>query len=399
MRLSQTSPSLISLVVVALSQATTVGATPFAKEALRHLGFSWLQDRAQCASYCGAQSQYCCVSGEGCFTNAANIAYCSSTAGSGGYALYTTTWTDTVTRTSTISSYYQAASTTAVAAGTVAAQPAICTTSLGESSCGTICCAGNQRCAFANSCTAYTSTYIPTSYSAPVKGTSSGGVLTATAVVSATTTQTFLPAATASGTTFPITSSTSHGLSGGAIAGIVIGVIAGIILLLLICFCCIVKAGFDGLLAIFGLGKRRNRTEERVEVVEHYSRHGSGTGSRREEHSGWFGGSRPTRVTEKRKEKSSGLGGVGMVGAGLLGLAAVLGLKRNADKKKARTERSDNSSYYYTDSYTGTSASKFIHHSPKSGSKWKHLANCYVIGSASSDRRTRTTRDTRPSRR
>lgn len=49
-----------------------------------------------------------------------------------------------------------------------------------------------------------------------------------------------------------------------------------------------------------------------------------------------------------------------MVGAGLIGLAAVLGLKRRNDKKKARTERSDISSSYYTDSYTGTSASKFL---------------------------------------
>lgn len=127
----------------------------------------------------------------------------------------------------------------------------------------------------------------------------------------------------------------------------------------MICFCCIVKAGFDGLLALFGFGKRnKRRSTERVEVVEHYSRHGSATGSRRDTHSGWFGRTRPAGVSEKRKEKSSGFGGLGMVGAGLLGLAAVLGLKRRNDQKKARTERSDISSSYYTDSYTGTSASK-----------------------------------------
>ena len=148
-------------------------------------------------------------------------------------------------------------------------------------------------------------------------------------------------------------------MSAGAIAGIVIGVIAGIILLLLLCFCCIVKAGFDGLLAIFGLGKKRRRSTERVEVIEErYSRHGSHAGgaSRRDTHTGWVGGSRPARVTEKRK-KDSGFGGLGMVGAGLLGLAAVLGLKRNHDKK-TKSHRSDVSSTYYTDSYTGTSASK-----------------------------------------
>jgi hypothetical protein len=143
-------------------------------------------------------------------------------------------------------------------------------------------------------------------------------------------------------------------LSAGAIAGIVIGVIAGIILLLLFCFCCIIKAGFDGLLALLGLGKRRRRSSERVEVVEErYSRHGSG--AVRNTHNTWFGSSRPTRVTETRKKKSSGFGGLGYVGAGLLGLAAVLGLKRRHDRKE-KTERSDISSSYY--SYTDTSASE-----------------------------------------
>jgi hypothetical protein len=42
----------------------------------------------------------------------------------------------------------------------------------------------------------------------------------------------------------------------------------------------------------------------------------------------------------------------------LLGLAAVLGLKRRADNKKEKRPRSDVSSTYYTDSFTGTSASK-----------------------------------------
>jgi len=163
--------------------------------------------------------------------------------------------------------------------------------------------------------------------------------------------------ATATGTSTVITgANTNNGLSGGAIAGIVIGVIAGIILLLLFCFCCIIKAGFDGLLAIFGLGKKKRRSTERVEVIEErYSRHGSGTASRRNTHNGWFGGGRPARVTETRKKKSTGLGGLGAVGAGLLGLAAILGLKRRHDKNE-KPPRSDISSSYY--SYTDTSASK-----------------------------------------
>lgn len=126
------------------------------------------------------------------------------------------------------------------------------------------------------------------------------------------------------------------------------------------------KAGFDGLLALFGLGKKKRRSTERIETVERYSRHGSGA-SRRDTHTGWFGASRPTRVEETRKKKSSGFGGLGAVGAGLLGLAVVLGLKRRHDRKEK--ERTDISSSYYTDSYTGTSAS-----------------------SASSDRRTRDSR-------
>lgn len=61
-------------------------------------------------------------------------------------------------------------------------------------------------------------------------------------------------------------------------------------------------------------------------------------------------------MDSSRKKKSSGFGGLGAVGAGLAGLALVLGLKRKNDKEKPA--RSDISSSYYTDSYTGTSASQ-----------------------------------------
>jgi hypothetical protein len=74
-----------------------------------------------------------------------------------------------------------------------------------------------------------------------------------------------------------------------------------------------------------------------------------------------MGGRRPAssrvRVDEKKK-KSSGFGGLGAVGAGLIGLAVILGLKRKSDKKPSHAAVSDYSSTYYTDSYTGTSASK-----------------------------------------
>ena len=369
MRLSQKPPTLLSLLLVVLSHTENVRAGPYPKDNLHDVGFSYLQDR-DCASYCGTDNQYCCTQGQACYTNAADIAYCSGTTGviaASGYAVYTTTWTETdlVLRTSTYSSYYQATSTYAAApTATVVTTPAICT-SAGETSCGVICCASNQYCAVSGQCAARTSswTYVATatataatsSYSAPLRPTS-GTATTATVSVSATTTGTFLPVATASGSSVPVVTTSGKGLSAGAIAGIVIGVLAGILLLLLLCFCCIIKAGFDGLLAIFGLGKKKRRSTERVETVERYSRHGSGTASRRETHGGWFGASRPSRVTETRKKKSGGFGGLGAVGAGLVGLAVILGLKRQRDRKE-KPERSDISSSYYTDSYTGTSAS------------------------------------------
>lgn len=361
MRLSQTPLSLLSLLLVVLSRTHTVNAGPFPKDDLHDFGFSYLMDR-DCVSYCGYNNMYCCSAGEACYTNAQNIATCTAVAqgvvGGGAYGVYTTVYTETdlVLRTSTYTSWYALATPTPTSP-----QPAVCTPELGQSSCGIICCAGDQRCAAAGTCTPYTSSYYAPSTSAtgsaPYRPTS-GGISTATTVVSATTTAPFTPPATASGSTLPISrSGSNNGLSPGAIAGIVIGVIAGIILLLLFCFCCIIKAGFDGLLALFGIGKKKHRSTERVEVIEErYSRHGSGTG--RNTHSGWFGASRPARVDETRKKKSSGFGGLGYVGAGLIGLAAVLGLKRRHDRKSEKRPgpRSDISSSYY--SYTDTSASE-----------------------------------------
>ncbi|KAB8291115.1 hypothetical protein EYC80_009803 [Monilinia laxa] len=398
MRLSQAppSPQLLSLLLLALSHTSPVSAGPFPKDDLHDLGFSYLMDRS-CVSYCGADNQYCCTTGQACYTSSGNVAYCSasSNAGSGGgYAVYTTTYTETdlLVGTSTYSSYY---TTTTSGAGA-----AICDTSTGQTSCGSICCASDQMCEYSGQCTARTSLWSYTAttgtYSAPLRPTSGAS----TSTVSATTTQPFVAPATASGSTLPITSTSSNNLSAGAIAGIVIGTIAGAILLLLLCFCCVVKGLWDSVLAMFG-GKSRRQTggtrTERIETVERYSRHGSRHGSmvggaaaaRREQHSGWFGGARtdrPTRVVETRKKKSSGLGGMGAVGAGLVGLAVVLGLKKKEDDRRdERDEKrrpgptatvTDISSTYYTDSYTGTSAS-----------------------SASSDRRTRDDRRDRSSRR
>lgn len=150
------------------------------------------------------------------------------------------------------------------------------------------------------------------------------------------------------------TDSGAH-LSGGAIAGIVIGVLLGIALLLLICFCCCLKGLLDGFLAFFGLGGRSRRRREReteVDVYERRSHHASGGGGRRT----WYGTARPERVErreEVRRDDSGGFNWLG-VGAGLAGLAAVLGLKRRHDRR----QEEEKTEYSYESGYDYTSASK-----------------------------------------
>ena len=374
MRPSSVPATFLPLLAVALSSSRSVEAAPFE---FPDLGFAWLHARDGDGN-CGSDLQFTCSDSESCATtiNAAGspIAFCTGAAspGGSGWGVFTTTFTETdfVVRTSTYTSEWGAATTPVQGTGT--AQAAVCTASLGQQSCGVICCASDQACAGAGWCTAASTLYTytgpataPTTsgYSAPLRPTSGA------ATVPATTTQPFVAPATASGSTLPVVnhgSSGSHGLSGGAIAGIVIGVLAAIGLLILICFCCIVRAGFHGILSLLGLRNNdKKRKTERVETVERYSRHnsrhsGSGTASRRDTHSGWFGRSKPSRVEETRK-KSSGWGGLGAVTAGLVGLAVILGLRRRSKKKEQEKRQrpvSDVSSSYYSYSYTGTSASK-----------------------------------------
>ncbi|KAG7130500.1 hypothetical protein HYQ46_009900 [Verticillium longisporum] len=114
------------------------------------------------------------------------------------------------------------------------------------------------------------------------------------------------------------------GLSAGAIAGIVIGTLAGIALLILICFCCIAR----GLWALLCGGKKKkdDRRRERTEVYEEHYRGGSrmpSTHSRRDRHTGWFGG-RPASASARRdpeKDRSSGAKWLGL-GAGAATLRA-----------------------------------------------------------------------------
>lgn len=366
MRISQTPPTLLSFILILLSNSHPVTAGPYPKNEFHDFGFGFLMDRG-CDSYCGYDDQYCCSAGETCFTNAATIAECLTSAP--GWAFYTTltTETDLIVQTITLSSFTGAAATTTASnpETTIACQAA-----LGESVCGAICCTSSQYCQQAGQCAPIggTTAGVTTNPSAPVRGTSGASTITLTA----TTTRPFeTPVGTGSGSSIGVTSSsTSHGLSGGAIAGIVIGTLAAIVLLIVICFCCILRSGFDAILAIFGLGpKRRQRREEVITTEERYTRRKAGSGgSAAATHRNWYGGaSRPRKTTVvKEKRKDEGFGTLGWVGAGLLGLAAILGLKRQRDRKEVvrkeervtRPERSDISSDYYSDYYTATTESK-----------------------------------------
>ncbi|KAF7526364.1 hypothetical protein G7054_g10796 [Neopestalotiopsis clavispora] len=354
--------------------ASLASANPFPRDDLRDVGFGYLMDRA-CASYCGASNQYCCSDDETCVTSN-DVATC--TAG-GGYVAGTTTWT--VTYTSTWSSYIAGATTPASSGSN--GEDCVPADGSGQIACGTICCADWQYCAFSGQCSANsaagtwttgttvgtTATVVTTAFSAPYRVTGTGTTVTSTATAGAGTGT--AASATSTGTGAAAVSTTSNNsLSGGAIAGIVVGTIAGVILLLLLCFCCIVRGLWKTVLAILGIGAakdRRHSKEERTEIIEErYSRHGSV----RPQHRTWYGGAaggRPSTVASRKTEKkSSGAGWLATAGGAAL---LLLGLRRH-DKQKEQSHkggstrpprsRSDWSSSYYTDSYTATDPSKFL---------------------------------------
>ncbi|RYP38139.1 hypothetical protein DL767_002656 [Monosporascus sp. MG133] len=355
MRLVGTPSTFCALLFTSLSLAH-----PYPRDDLQDAGYGFIKPR-NCASYCGVDNQYCCAEGEQCYTSA-GIAGC---AGAGGWEFFTTTWTETRTYTSTMSSHLPA-----VTQGPGASEgPCVPPPGSGQIACGPICCASWQYCAddvegqcMANgaSWTEWTTIgVITTQFSAPYRVTS-GSTIFATSTTGeageATETSTGSPGAT------PV-ESTDGGLAPGAIAGIVIGTIAGVALLLLCCFCCIVKGLWDAFVGILGGGKKKKRSKEHIEVIEErYSRHGRG----QSQHRTWFGGGggggggRPSGAGA-RKEKKSG-SGLGWVAAGAGALALLLGLKRD-ERRKAHSHkppRSDWSSSYYTDSYTASSPSEFI---------------------------------------
>lgn len=371
--------STIALLTVGLFTTPSV-AVPHPRDDLHDAGYGYLMPK-DCVAFCGYANQYCCSGNEVCYTTmnpqGLAIAGCSTANGGAGFAWYTTTWTETETFTSTISSHF-AGTTTAVVGGGSGGGGGDCVpqAGTGQIACGSICCANGQYCAYRGQClpnngAPVTATItsngqtqtITTQYSAPYRVTS-GTTVTSTGGATGTA-----PAISASATgngTVAAGGTASH-LSPGAIAGIVIGALAGVALLLLICACCLVRGLWHGLMAILGLGgkkdKRDSRRTETVIEEERYSRHGSVHG-RRDQHGGWFagaggrgGGGRPSTVASRKEKKSGGAGWLGM-GAAVGTVMLLLGLKRDNKRKKEVKARSDvSSSYMSYDSYTASNPS------------------------------------------
>ncbi|GAM86063.1 hypothetical protein ANO11243_040730 [Dothideomycetidae sp. 11243] len=390
---------LLQLLLVSLASTSLVSANPLLDN-LRALDFNELFGRsASCANPCGWSGQLCCSSSQYCYTDTNGQAQCGNNVGGSGGSGYWTTWTSTyvqtdlITVTSVGSSYVGGAS---VAPAAATPTTAVCDYKLNESPCGSICCASNQYCVTAGQCGAaanpassiiYASSYSATAttvgFQPPLRPTDST-LITVTSTQTPTITQSFLePVATGANVTMTKVSQGNHGgLSGGAIAGIVIGVLFGLGLLFLICFCLCLKGLLDGILALFGFGKRNRRRETEREVVEEYhhsSRHGRDD---RSYYSGAAGGrGRPARVERKVERRGSGIGkeAVGIAGA-LAGLAAVLGFKRRQDqKRKERDEVIEKRTYYseaggsrVTDMTSESSESSYIRPPPRVRSRSRH---------------------------
>ncbi|EME49986.1 hypothetical protein DOTSEDRAFT_68715 [Dothistroma septosporum NZE10] len=358
MRFHQTPRPLLQLI-------TTILLAPRHSLAFPNVGFELDDLFARDCTPCGYYNQLCCTAGQTCGTDSAGEAVCSAgqvtaaaTASNGYWQYITSTYveTDLVTRTTVMSTYISGAATTGIA----------CNYANNETPCGSICCASGQYCFSAGQCTAaagggssgYYSSYTTpgATAGAPIRPTSSGNTVV-TATHTPTTTVAFI-APVSTGANITLTNSEQSGgggLSGGAIAGIVIGVLAGLFLLGLLCFCCCIKGLLDGLLACFGLGKKRRNRRTEVEEYERYSHHDSRHGGGRT----WYGAARPPARVDRTSRnsdhnKSKGILGVG---AGLAALWAILGLKRrheNRRDEKYGTEYSYSSDYYTSSSSTSS---------------------------------------------
>ncbi|KAI0398617.1 hypothetical protein F5Y17DRAFT_454178 [Xylariaceae sp. FL0594] len=356
MRFSQSPHGVLTLLLLAgLTTFTT--AFPYPRDALRDLGFGYLMPD-QCSEYCGADNEVCCAADEACYTSS-GVPACTAKANALAERDYTTTWTETHTYTSTISSWYVPTTTAGVGSGGADCIPVEGT---GQIACGPICCANWQYCAYKGQCLANpgystwsewttTGVYITTQYSQPWRPTSSGPVAT----VTSEPTGTFVSATESPSSTNPAeASTTNNSLSPGAIAGIVVGTIAGVVLLLLLCFCCIARGLWHTFVALIGGGKKRRNTE-RIEIIEErYSRRGSASAAAaaaaagRPTHRTWFGGAggRPAGAgPRKEKKKKEGGGGFGWLIAAGAALAILLGLRRGDKRKGGGSHRPSSNSW------------------------------------------------------
>lgn len=348
----------------------------------------------RCANPCGYYGQLCCAVGQTCYTDANNQAQCgnpgavtTAAAAPGGYwQMYTSTWveTDLITKTSVYSTYIAGTPAATYAtqtwyggSATPGATYAPLTCPASQTACGSICCASGQYCLVSGQCAAVGTTGTA---SAPLRPTASTLVVQTASLATTTTVPYIAPIPTGASQTAGVTSSqqSSSGLSGGAIAGIVIGVLAAVILLVLLCICLCFREIWHGFLALIGARKKPTTRRETVEYTSYHA--GSNRNSRR-----WYGaggGDRPARI-ERSPRRSGGIGGAAKWAAGLGAFAVALGLKRRADRR--REEKSDISSSYYSDTFTGTASSK------SSSPRLERRATANILSPGSSDRRTRDT--------
>jgi hypothetical protein len=375
-RREQTKSGLCLLLTTTFLSTLTqpVRAHPYPKDDLHTAGFSFLQD-GECHEYCGLQNELCCQEGSACITEAATptcvtgVQVLTTTwvdvgevvigVVKRGQEVHTTTWTETRTFTSTWTANVPDAAPSTVGA-VLECAPVL---AKGESWCGPVCCAFWQECGEYGLCITRNGCH---------EGFCPGGVpgvtVSDTSIIITTTDQFGKPTTmysapyrvtgTNTGSTAPSatfinggdpqeSNNDNGGLSPGAIAGIVIGTLVGIGLLILLCFCCIVR-GIWG--ALFG-GKKKKKTERFDEYEERYSRHGSrvpsSRHSRRDTHGSWYG--------DRPPKKSGGKGWLGLTALGTLVALLTLRKDKKKPKPKAGTVYSDS---YYSYSGTGTSQSK-----------------------------------------
>ena len=389
MRLSQSPPTLLSLLAVILSSTHTAQAKPYPREESILDQRDFTLEARQCpqANLCGWSKQLCCTSGTTCITDQNGQAQCAASNQApaaittqvgnvnGQWQYFTTTYvqTDLVTIVTTYSSFVGYATPTVqtlavpttyvpVATPTTPAT-AICNPNLNEVSCGPICCASGQFCQYAGSCAAAGGSSAAATYFVPASSASASAFIRPTSntvqtVISTGTATTTIPFQTPIGTDgSAVTGMTAvqqnNGLSGGAIAGIVIGVLLLLFILFIICLCCCAKGLLDRILGIFGLGPRarKRRVETSTYVEEHHHSHG-GTGAAAAGGRTWYGGRRNDGPSRPAK-KTNGFGGALGVAGALAALAVLLGLKRRRDRDE-KSSYGTGSSYTYSD-YTSAS--------------------------------------------